>query len=98
MYIRVENGEHVLVQTIEGPDGAPMETILAELGEDPELNLFFAAQAGRRNDPDAWEGVHDFHLLQALENHKRRAGRFKPALVALDGGRDPEDPSDEPED
>ncbi len=87
MYIRLEGDSHLLVSTIEGPDGSAHEVVLADLGEDPELNLFIAADIGRRKQPELWEGVHNFHLLQALENYKRRAGHFKPALVAFNGKR-----------
>jgi hypothetical protein len=85
MYIRFEGGECVLIRTIRGEDGEPVETVLAGLGEDPELNLFLAAEQGRRSEPEKWEGVENFHLLQALENFKRRLGGYKPALVAVDG-------------
>ncbi len=85
MYIRLEGLEHLLVKTVQGPDGLPQELILAKLGPDPELNLFFSAERGRRERPALWEGVTDFHLLQALENYKRRLGRLKPALVAVIG-------------
>ena len=85
MYIRLEGPEHVLVKTAPGPDGLPQELILANLGTDPELNLFFSAERGRRERPGLWEGVTDFHLLQALENYKRRLGNLKPALVAITG-------------
>lgn len=68
-----------------GEEGEPRETLLARLGEDPELNLFLAAEHGRRSEPEKWEGVENFHLLQALENFKRRLGGYKPALVAVDG-------------
>jgi hypothetical protein len=87
MYIRLEGQNHLLIKTVEGPDGAPREVVLGDLGEDPELNLFIAAEVGRRKEPELWEGVSNFHLLQALENYKRRAGRFKPALVAFKGRR-----------
>ncbi len=85
MYIRLEGAEHLLVKTAPGPDGLPQELILANLGTDPELNLFFSAERGRRERPGLWEGVTDFHLLQALENYKRRLGNLKPALVAVNG-------------
>jgi hypothetical protein len=85
VYIRLEGTEHLLVRTSPGPDGLPQELILAKLGSDPELNLFFSAERGRRERPSLWEGVTDFHLLQALENYKRRLGRLKPALVAVTG-------------
>jgi hypothetical protein len=85
MYIRREGDEHLLARTIEGPDGNPQEVILARLGTDPELNLFFSSERGRREEPELWEGVNDFHLLQALENFKRRQGHCRPALVAIDG-------------
>ena len=87
MYIRQQGDEFILVRNVRGPDGAPEEALLARLGEDPEINLFFAAQQGRRAQPELWEGVHDFHLLQALENFKRRIGSSKPALVVVDGRR-----------
>ncbi len=86
MYIRLEGNEHLLVRTIQGPKDEPAEVVIARLGTDPELNLFLAAERGRREQPELWEGVQDFHLLQALENFKRRIGRFKPALVAVKGG------------
>ena len=85
MYIRIEGDEHLLVKNVEGIDGTPSERILAKLGSDPELNLFFAAQQSRRNHPDLWENVSDYHLLQALENYKRRLGGQKPALVCVEG-------------
>ncbi len=83
MYIRLDGDEHVLVRTSAGEDGLPHETVVAKLGSDPELNLFLSAEQGRREHPELWDGVSDFHLLQALENFKRRLGRLKPALVAL---------------
>ncbi|MBI5569972.1 MAG: hypothetical protein HY914_08515 [Desulfomonile tiedjei] len=85
MYIRQEGGEHLLARTIEGPDGNPQEVVLARLGTDPELNLFFSSEQGRREEPELWDGINDFHLLQALENFKRRQGHCRPALVALQG-------------
>jgi hypothetical protein len=85
VYIRLEGLEHLLVKTVQGADGLPQELILAKLGSDPELNLFFTAERGRRERPGLWEGVTDFHLLQALENYKRRLGRLKPALIAVTG-------------
>jgi len=87
MYIRNERGEHLLIRTVKGPDGLPVERILAKLGKDAELNLFPAAEEGRRRDPDLWDDVDDFHLLQALENYKRRIGNCRPVLVAVDGKR-----------
>ncbi|MEW6532679.1 MAG: hypothetical protein AB1473_17745 [Thermodesulfobacteriota bacterium] len=87
MYIRLEGNEYVLVRTVQGLDGSPRELILAGLGQDPELNLFVAAEMGRRKNSDLWEGVRDFDLLQALENFKRRLGRSKAALVTINGGR-----------
>jgi hypothetical protein len=86
MYIRIEDGEHILVRLLKEGDGRPKEVLLARLGQDPELNLFLSADAGRRKDPALWQDVSDFHLLQALENFKRRTGGFKPALVAVRGG------------
>ena len=86
MYIRLEGNEHLLVRTVSGPKDQPVEVVIARLGADPELNLFLAAERGRREQPELWEGVQDFHLLQALENFKRRIGHFKPALVAVKGG------------
>lgn len=83
MYIRLDGDEHVLVRTAAGENGLPRETIVAQLGSDPELNLFLSAEQGRREHPELWDCVSDFHLLQALENFKRRLGQFKPALVAL---------------
>ena len=85
MYIRLEGPEHLLVKTVRGSDGLPQELIMTKLGSDPELNLFFSAERGRRERPGLWEGVTDFHLLQALENYKRRLGHLKPALVAVTG-------------
>jgi hypothetical protein len=61
MYIRREGDEHVLVRTIEGPDGLPDEAVPANLGTDPELSLFIAAEQGRRKDHELWEGVTDYH-------------------------------------
>lgn len=83
MYIKLEQDEHILVRTVKGPDNLPREIVLARLGQDPELNLFLSAETGRREQPERWEGVEDFHLLQALENFKRRQGRLKPALVSV---------------
>ncbi len=83
MYIRLEGLAHLLIRTVQGPDGLPRELVLANLGSDPELNLFPSAEQGRREHPDLWDNVTDFHLLQALENYKRRVGHFKPALVAV---------------
>ncbi len=91
MYIRLEGNDHLLVRTVKGPNGHPIELVLANLGWDPELNLFASAQRGRCEHPERWEGVHDYHLLQALENYKRRVGRSKPALVAVQGGAPPPD-------
>lgn len=87
MYIRVENNEHLLIRTMPGADGLPREVVLANLGQDAELNLFITAESERRSRPELWEGVSDFHLLQALENYKRRMGGFKPALVGVKGNR-----------
>jgi len=77
----------MLVRTVRGSDGSPEELILADLGQDPELNLFPAAEIGRRKNPELWQGIRDFDLLQALENFKRRLGHSKPALVTFDGKR-----------
>jgi len=85
MYIKKLDSELALVRTRPGADGEPEEVLLALLGQDPELNLFVAAQLGRLRNPELWEGIHDFHLLQALENYKRRIGGFRPALVAVKG-------------
>jgi hypothetical protein len=85
MYIRHEGDEHLLARTREGPDGNPQEVILARLGTDPELNLFFSSERGRREEPELWDGVNDLDLLQALENFKRRLGHYRPALVAVHG-------------
>ncbi|HMK37376.1 MAG TPA: hypothetical protein VK463_20040 [Desulfomonilaceae bacterium] len=85
MYIRVEKDNHVLIKTVEGADGSPGETILADLGQDPELNLFIAADISRRKNPELWEGVSNLHLLQALENYKRRVAGCKPILVSIRG-------------
>lgn len=81
MYIRREDNEHVLARTIKGPDGNAEEVVPARLGMDPELNLFFSAERGRREEPQLWEGIDDLHLLQALENFKRRLGNYRPALA-----------------
>jgi hypothetical protein len=97
MYIRLEGDEHLLVRTIKGTDGPPKEVVLARLGQDPESNLFFSAERGRREQPELWQGIEDFHLLQALENYKRRLGRFKPALVAFNGGREQTDANEDKE-
>ncbi len=86
MYIRLEGKNHLLVRTVKGPKGHPVELVLADLGRDPELNLFSSAHRGRREHPERWEGVDDFHLLLALENYKRRVGHSKPALMAVQGG------------
>jgi hypothetical protein len=86
MYIRLEGNDHLLVRTLKGPGDRPVEVILANLGPDPELNLFSSAEQGRRQHPEHWEGVHDYHVLQALENYKRRVGHCKPALAVLQGG------------
>ncbi len=94
MYIRSDGDEHILVKNVQGIDGAPTETVLANLGTDPELNLFFAAQQSRREHPELWEGVSDYHLLQALENFKRRIGGMKPALVCVDGKAEPDEKGD----
>ena len=91
MYIRLEGNDHLLVRTMKGPDGHGIEVVLANLGVDPELNLFAAAQQERRKHPEYWEGVHDYHLLQALETYKRRVGQYRPALVAVQGGAPPRD-------
>lgn len=85
MYIKLIDNGHVLIRTFQGPNGRPEEVALASLGRDPELNLFLEAKRGRRKQPELWEGVHDFHLLQALENYKRRVAGFKPALVSVTG-------------
>jgi hypothetical protein len=87
MYIKLQDDEYVLVRSFPGSDGPPREVVLARLGQDPELNLFVTARQGRLEAPELWEGVHDYHLLQALENFKRRIGGFKPALVAVKGGK-----------
>ncbi|MBI5249016.1 MAG: hypothetical protein HY912_05930 [Desulfomonile tiedjei] len=85
MYIRLDGDDHILVRTMRGTDGAPKEVVLANLGQDPELNLFLGAEQGRRENPAVWEDVSDFHLLQALENYKRRLGSYRPALVTIKG-------------
>ena len=85
MYIRAEGDEHLLIRTVKGDDGAPQEFVLAELGSDPELNLFLAANSGRRDNPELWDGVEDHHLLLALENFKRRLRHQRPALVPVEG-------------
>ena len=85
MYIRIEGDEHLLIRTVKGNDEVPQEIVLANLGSDPELNLFLAASSGRRNHPDLWDGVEDHHLLLALENFKRRLRHQRPALVPVKG-------------
>ena len=85
MYIKYDDGEHVLVRTVRGPDALPREVVLARLGQDPELNLFSSAEEGRERHPELWEDVHDFHVLQALQNYKRKIGNFRPALVSVKG-------------
>lgn len=95
MFIRLEGNDHLLIRTVKGADGAPKEVVLARLGQDPELNLFFAAEVGRRDNPEIWEGVSDFHLLQAWENYKRRVGNLKPALVMIKGKAQDPKPEDE---
>ena len=97
MYIRLEDGEHILIRTVQGPDGLPQEKLLANLGPDPELTLFSAAEQGRRENPQDWEEIHDYHLLQALETFKRRIGNFKPALVGVRGKLRREEDSPESE-
>lgn len=86
MYIRLDGDECLLARTTRGAGGLPREVVLARLGADPEINLFFAAQQGRREHPELWEGVTDLHLLQALENYKRRMRQMRPALVCVKGG------------
>jgi hypothetical protein len=86
MYIRLDGDECLLARTTRGTGGLPREVVLARLGADPEINLFFAAQQGRRERPELWEGVTDIHLLQALENFKRRLRQMKPALICVKGG------------
>ncbi|MCA1962302.1 MAG: hypothetical protein LDL33_16115 [Desulfomonile sp.] len=93
MYIRSNGDEFVLVRTIAGTDGHPREVVLCSLGQDPELNLYFAIERGRHENPELWEGVEDFHALQALENHKRRMGGFKPSLVVFRGRKEPDEES-----
>lgn len=88
MYIRAEGDTCLLVRTVKGPDGNPQEVTIADLGSDPELNIFFVVQEGRRKDPEKWRDIHDYHALQALENFKRRTSGYKPALVAVDGGKE----------
>jgi hypothetical protein len=86
-----EGDDHILVKSIPGTDGKPRHTRLANLGADPELNLYFVIQEQRRKDPETWKGIHDFHVLQALETFKRRNSGHKPPLVAFQGGkREPE--------
>jgi hypothetical protein len=89
MYIRLEGDQLILARSGSDEKGNPSEIVLANLGSDAELNLFLCAEQGRRERPDLWEGVTDFHLLQALENHKRRMGNMKPALVTVQGGTPP---------
>jgi hypothetical protein len=85
MYIRLDRDQLILARTGRDEEGNPSEIVLANLGRDAELNLFLCAEQGRREHPDLWEGVTDFHLLQALENHKRHMGNMKPALVTIQG-------------
>jgi len=91
MYIRLEGNRHLLIRQVKGSGEEPKEVILADLGEDPEINLFSAAEQGRRNAPELWEGITDFHLLQAFETYKRRIGNFRPALVMVKGKAKPDD-------
>ncbi len=85
MYIRLEGENHLLVRTVKIDGQGVREVVLANLGIDPELNLFVSAEHGRRKEPELWEGIADFHLLQALENFKRRIGNYRPALVVIQG-------------
>ncbi len=85
MYIRLEGENHLLVRTVRTAEQGVREVVLADLGIDPELNLFTSAEQGRRKEPELWDGVTDFHLLQALENYKRRLGNYRPALVVIQG-------------
>jgi hypothetical protein len=89
MYIRLEDNRLLLAKTGNDPEGQPVEIVLADLGTDAELNLFLAAELGRRKHPELWEGVTDFDLLQALETYKRRLGKSKPVLVTIQGGAPP---------
>jgi hypothetical protein len=85
MYIRLEGENHLLVRTVKTAEQGVREVVLANLGIDPELNLFVSAELGRRKEPELWNGITDFHLLQALENYKRRIGNYRPALVVIQG-------------
>ena len=86
MFIKLEGNEHLLIRTILGSNNFPRDVVLANLGSDPELNLFIAAEIGRRKEPELWEDVSDFHLLQALENFKRRTGGYRPSLLSVRTG------------
>jgi hypothetical protein len=95
MYIRLEDDRHLLAKTGKDPQDHTVEIILADLGKDAESNLFSAAEVGRRKCPDLWEGVTDYHILQAWETFKRRLGHFKPVLVALQGGAPRKPPTED---
>jgi hypothetical protein len=95
MFIRDDGDELVLVRTFPGEENRPEEVVLARLGQDAELNLFHAAETGRRTHPEHWRDISDFDVLQALENFKRRIGHMKPALVAIQGGRTDREDADE---
>lgn len=86
MYIRVEDDRYVLIRTTAGTGAAPQETILADLGDDPELNIYFAVENGRRDNPNLWEDVNDGQVLHALENFKRRTSGHRPVLGVVKGG------------
>jgi hypothetical protein len=83
LFIKLEGNDHLLIRTIQGSNNLPIGVVLANLGSDPELNLFIAAEIGRRKEPRLWENVSDFHLLQALENFKRRTAGYRPSLVSV---------------
>jgi hypothetical protein len=93
LFIKLEENEHFLMRTILGPDNLPRDVVLASLGSDPELNLFIAAEIGRRKEPELWKDVPDLHLLQALENFKRRTSGYRPSLLSVKNSR-PEDDSE----
>jgi hypothetical protein len=88
VYIRAQGDGYILVKTVKGPDGKPEEIHLADLGEDPELNLYFVVSEGRRKDPDLWKDIHDYHALQALEIFKRRTSGYKAPLAPVNGGKE----------
>jgi hypothetical protein len=92
LFITLEGNDHLLIRRILGSDNLPRDVVLANLGSDPELNLFIAAEIGRRKEPEQWEDVSDFHLLQALENFKRRTSGYRPSLVSVKTSKPEDDP------